>query len=68
TSKKQKPVDDSGSAELQENVAAKDVPVTEEKAGEITVLKEEDVEKSPKIKSRRLKTKARKALNVDKDA
>ncbi|GKC20375.1 hypothetical protein Tco_1022525 [Tanacetum coccineum] len=68
TSKKQKTVDDSGSAELQEKVAAKDVPVTEEKAGETTVPKEEEVEKSTKIKSRRLKTKARKGLNVDKDA
>ncbi|GJW98321.1 hypothetical protein Tco_0180129 [Tanacetum coccineum] len=68
TSKKQKTVDDSGSAELQEKVTAKDVPVTEEKAGETTVPKEEEVEKSTKIKSRRLKTKARKGLNVDKDA
>ncbi|GJT24279.1 ribonuclease H-like domain-containing protein [Tanacetum coccineum] len=68
TSKKQKTVDDSGSAELQEKVAAKDVPVIEEKAGETTVPKEEEVEKSTKIKSRRLKTKARKGLNVDKDA
>ncbi|GJW31845.1 hypothetical protein Tco_0051877 [Tanacetum coccineum] len=68
TSKKQKTVDDSGSAELQEKVAAKDVPVTEEKARETTVPKEEEVEKSTKIKSRRLKTKARKGLNVDKDA
>ncbi|GKB67090.1 hypothetical protein Tco_0928502, partial [Tanacetum coccineum] len=68
TSKKQKTVDDSGSAELQEKVAAKDVPVTEEKAEETTVPKEEEVEKSTKIKSKRLKTKARKGLNVDKDA
>ncbi|GKF96279.1 hypothetical protein Tco_0289014 [Tanacetum coccineum] len=68
TSKKQKTIDDSGSAELQEKVAAKDVPVTEEKAGETTVPKEEEVEKSTKIKSRRLKTKARNGLNVDKDA
>ncbi|GKC51292.1 hypothetical protein Tco_1074037 [Tanacetum coccineum] len=49
-------------------VAAKDVPVTEEKARETTVPKEEEVEKSTKIKRRRLKTKARKGLNVDKDA
>ncbi|GJX01188.1 hypothetical protein Tco_0185101, partial [Tanacetum coccineum] len=42
TSKKQKTVDDSGSAELQEKVAAKDVPVTEEKDGETTVPKEEE--------------------------
>ncbi|GJU01832.1 hypothetical protein Tco_1112170 [Tanacetum coccineum] len=68
TSKKQKTVDDSGSAELQEKVAAKDVPVTEEKARETTVPKEEKVEKSTKIKRRRLKTKARKGLNVVKDA
>ncbi|GKA11945.1 hypothetical protein Tco_0691491 [Tanacetum coccineum] len=68
TSKKQKTVDDSGSTELQEKVAAKDVPVTEEKVRETIVLKEEEVEKSTKIKSRRLKTKARKGLNVDKDA
>ncbi|GKA90669.1 hypothetical protein Tco_0812539 [Tanacetum coccineum] len=38
-----------------------------EKTGETTVPKEEEVEKSTKIK-RRLKTKARKGLNVDKDA
>ncbi|GJW81960.1 putative ribonuclease H-like domain-containing protein [Tanacetum coccineum] len=68
TSKKQKTVDDSGSAELQEKVIAKDVPVTQKKAVETTVPKEEEVEKSTKIKSRRLKTKARKGLNVDKDA
>ncbi|GKG62681.1 hypothetical protein Tco_0636412, partial [Tanacetum coccineum] len=37
-------------AELQEKVTAKDVPVTEEKAGETTVPKEEEVEKSTKIK------------------
>ncbi|GJT80406.1 hypothetical protein Tco_1054748 [Tanacetum coccineum] len=42
TSKKQKIIDDSGSAELQEKVAAKDVPVTEEKARETTVPKEEE--------------------------
>ncbi|GJV93341.1 hypothetical protein Tco_1541154 [Tanacetum coccineum] len=42
TSKKQKTVDDSGSAELQEKVAAKDVQVTEEKAGETTVSNEEE--------------------------
>ncbi|GJQ91761.1 hypothetical protein Tco_0002900, partial [Tanacetum coccineum] len=66
--KKQKTVDDSGFAELQEKVAAKDVLVTEEKAGETIVPKEEEVEKSTKIKRRRLKTKARKGLNVDKDA
>ncbi|GKC92442.1 hypothetical protein Tco_1157884 [Tanacetum coccineum] len=68
TSKKQKTVDDSRSAELQEKVAAKDVPVTEEKARETIVPKEEEVEKSTKIKSRRLKIKERKGLNVDKDA
>ncbi|GJR67468.1 hypothetical protein Tco_0013533 [Tanacetum coccineum] len=50
TSKKQNTVDDSGSAELQEKVTAKDVPVIEEKAGETTVPKEEEVEKSTKIK------------------
>ncbi|GKE71437.1 hypothetical protein Tco_1529509, partial [Tanacetum coccineum] len=44
TSKKQKTVDDSGSGKLQEKVAAKDVSVTEEKAGETTVPKEEEVE------------------------
>ncbi|GJY64682.1 hypothetical protein Tco_0466142 [Tanacetum coccineum] len=49
-------------------VASKDVPVTKEKTGETTVPKEEEVEKSTKIKRRRLKTKARKGLNVDKDA
>ncbi|GKE67080.1 hypothetical protein Tco_1521241 [Tanacetum coccineum] len=42
TSKKQKTVDDSGSTELQEKVAAKDVPVIEEKSGETTVSKEEE--------------------------
>ncbi|GJW81790.1 hypothetical protein Tco_0145765 [Tanacetum coccineum] len=42
TSKKQKIVHDSGSVELQEKVAAKDVPMTEEKAGETIVPKEED--------------------------
>ncbi|GKC03611.1 hypothetical protein Tco_0995221 [Tanacetum coccineum] len=42
TSKKQKTVDDSGFAELQEKVVAKDVPVTEEKDGETTVPKEEE--------------------------
>ncbi|GJR40941.1 hypothetical protein Tco_1216625 [Tanacetum coccineum] len=57
-----------GFTELQEKVAAKDVPVTEEKARETTVPKEEKVEKSTKIKRRRLKTKARKGLNVVKDA
>ncbi|GKE59411.1 hypothetical protein Tco_1498596, partial [Tanacetum coccineum] len=37
--------------------------------GETTVPKEEEeVEKSTKIKSRRLKTKARKGLNIDRDA
>ncbi|GKA98294.1 hypothetical protein Tco_0826231 [Tanacetum coccineum] len=48
TSKKQKAVDDSGSAKLQEKIAAKDIPVTEEKAGETTedseTDKEEDME------------------------
>ncbi|GJY91518.1 hypothetical protein Tco_0506714 [Tanacetum coccineum] len=68
TSNKQKTVDDLGFAELQEKVAAKDVPVTEEKTRETSVPKEEEVEKSTKIKRRRLKTKARKGLNVDKDA
>ncbi|GJY51995.1 hypothetical protein Tco_0442842 [Tanacetum coccineum] len=43
TSKKQKTVDDSGSGKLQEKVAAKDVSVTEEKAGETTVPKEEEI-------------------------
>ncbi|GJW70215.1 hypothetical protein Tco_0127132, partial [Tanacetum coccineum] len=66
TSKKQKIVHNSGSAELQEKVATKDVPMTEEKAGETIVPKEEEVEKSTKIKRRRLKTKGRKGLNVDK--
>ncbi|GJZ28675.1 hypothetical protein Tco_0573322 [Tanacetum coccineum] len=42
TSKKQKTVDDSGFAELQEKVAAKDVPVTEEKTRETRVPKEEE--------------------------
>ncbi|GJZ52414.1 hypothetical protein Tco_0606929 [Tanacetum coccineum] len=45
TSKKQKTVDDSGFAELQEKVAAKDVPATEEKTRETRVPKEEEVEK-----------------------
>ncbi|GJX59815.1 hypothetical protein Tco_0291205, partial [Tanacetum coccineum] len=67
-SKKQKTINDSGSAELQEKVTAKDVPIIEEKARETTVPKEKEVEKSTKIKSRRLKIKARKGLNVDKDA
>ncbi|GJS25012.1 hypothetical protein Tco_0453644 [Tanacetum coccineum] len=68
TSKKQRIVHDSGSAELQEMDAAKDVPVIEEKARETIVPKKEEVEKSTKIKSRRLKTKGRKGLNVDKNA
>ncbi|GKD97014.1 hypothetical protein Tco_1380911 [Tanacetum coccineum] len=42
TSKKQKIVDDSGFVELQEKVAAKNVLVTEEKARETTVPKEEE--------------------------
>ncbi|GJX11688.1 ribonuclease H-like domain-containing protein [Tanacetum coccineum] len=42
TSKKQKIVHNSGSAELQEKVATKDVPMTEEKAGETIVPKEEE--------------------------
>ncbi|GKD30233.1 hypothetical protein Tco_1241011 [Tanacetum coccineum] len=58
-----------GSAESQEKVATKNIVVTEEKDGETTVPKEEEeVEKSTKIKSRRLKTKARKGLNIDRDA
>ncbi|GJS20463.1 hypothetical protein Tco_0449095 [Tanacetum coccineum] len=42
TSKKQKTVDDLRFAELQEKVAAKDVPVTEEKTRETRVPKEEE--------------------------
>ncbi|GKF82804.1 hypothetical protein Tco_0244460, partial [Tanacetum coccineum] len=48
TSKKQKTVDDTGSAELQEKVAAKDVPVIEEKLENQKFQKKKKLKKTAK--------------------